>query len=378
MIPKRRAAAPTASLPLILLLQIGANHGQLLSTSAEAFALPTPVVSGLHHGRSSSLTTTRRDDHKARSTSTSTTSSSKPQSTFRSDQLLVSRGMSHRVSVSSASASSSATTALKLSGGSNDGSSKNELSREMMAEFIGTYLIVQIGCGVVCAATYLGAQVGLWQIAAAWSIAVTLAISTTASVSGAHLNPAISFALALLRPSSAFGWTKFIPYVLSQIAGAAFAGGVNFVLFREACAKFEAAKNIVRGTAGSVASASTFGEYWSVSSWTTAFFAEALGTALLSFVIFALTNQRNETTSKNSLLVPPLIGSTVGALISFIAPLTQAGFNPARDFGPRIAAAFAGWGTGIAFQGWWVYVLAPLVGAPLGGLVADKMLYKEE
>ena len=256
---------------------------------------------------------------------------------------------------------------------------RSTLSREMMAEFIGTYLIVQIGCGVVCAATYLGAQIGLWQIAAATSIAVTLAISTTASISGAHLNPAISLALVLLRPTtSAFGWAKFIPYVASQVAGAAFAGGVNFVLFREACAKFETAKNIVRGSAESFVSASTFGEYWSVSSWTTAFFAEALGTAILSFVIFALTNPRNETMSKNSLLVPPLIGSTVGALISFIAPLTQAGLNPARDFGPRIAAAFAGWGKGIAFQGWWVYVLAPLVGAPLGALVADKLLYKEE
>lgn len=134
----------------------------------------------------------------------------------------------------------------------------------------------------------------------------------------------------------------------------------------------------MRGSAESVLSASTFGEYWSLSSWKTAFLAEAFGTAILAFVIFALTNPRNETTSKNSLLVPPLIGSTVGALISFIAPLTQVGFNPARDFGPRIAAALAGWGRGIAFQGWWVYVLAPLVGAPLGAMVADKVLYKED
>mmetsp|Transcript_19786 Transcript_19786/g.42606 ORF Transcript_19786/g.42606 Transcript_19786/m.42606 type:complete len:391 (+) Transcript_19786:1-1173(+) len=387
IISNRRAAttgtATGASSPPFFFFFLLCFFFLLIGASAEAFALPTttttsPVVSAAGGRR-------RLDGHssvKPRTfteiASRSTTDQPHQSKTFTSAQLPLSH---HHAS--------SKFTILGLSGGSDtnccsddDGkdSSSSTLSREMMAEFIGTYLIVQIGCGVVCAATYLGAQVGLWQIAAAWSIAVTLAIATTASISGAHLNPAISLALVLIRPtsSSAFGWAKFIPYVASQVAGATVAGGVNFVLFREACAKFETAKNVVRGSAESFVSASTFGEYWSVSSWSTAFFAEALGTAILAFVIFALTNPRNETTSKNSLLVPPLIGSTVGALISFIAPLTQAGFNPARDFGPRIAASFAGWGKGIAFKGWWVYVLAPFLGAPLGALVADKLLYKEE
>ena len=66
----------------------------------------------------------------------------------------------------------------------------------------------------------------------------------------------------------------------------------------------------------------------------TAFFAESIGTAILAFVIFALTHPKNETMKSG--FVPPLIGLTVGCLISVLAPLTQAGFNPARDFGPRI------------------------------------------
>jgi glycerol uptake facilitator protein len=74
--------------------------------------------------------------------------------------------------------------------------------------------------------------------------------------------------------------------------------------------------------------------------------------------------------------IPPIIGATVGALIAVLAPLTQAGFNPARDFGPRIVAYLAGWKT-VAFQGWWVYVLGPLLGAPFGAAVADKVLYSE-
>ena len=96
---------------------------------------------------------------------------------------------------------------------------------------------------------------------------------------------------------------------------------------------------------------------------------------MLAFVIFALTNPKNETTSKHPFLIPPLIGLSVGALISVIAPLTQCGMNPARDFGPRIIAALAGWGN-VAMKGWWVYVIAPIVGAPLGAWVADKVLYK--
>lgn len=103
----------------------------------------------------------------------------------------------------------------------------------------------------------------------------------------------------------------------------------------------------------------------------TAFFAEAFGTAVLAFVIFSLTNKNNDC-AKNKVFIPPLIGVTVGALIGVIAPLTQAGFNPARDFGPRIIAWLAGW-KGVAFTKWWLYVLAPLVGAPIGAILAEKL-----
>lgn len=107
----------------------------------------------------------------------------------------------------------------------------------------------------------------------------------------------------------------------------------------------------------------------------TAFLAEFLGTGILAFVIFALTNKKNEATMKDG-FAPPIIGATVAALIAVLAPLTQAGFNPARDFGPRIIAFLAGWKT-VAFQGWWVYVLAPLLGAPVGAALADKVLYSD-
>lgn len=92
---------------------------------------------------------------------------------------------------------------------------------------------------------------------------------------------------------------------------------------------------------------------------------------MLAFVIFSLTNKNNDC-QKNKVFIPPLIGATVGALIAVIAPITQAGFNPARDFGPRIIAWLAGW-KGVAFTKWWLYVLAPLVGAPIGAILAEKL-----
>jgi len=262
--------------------------------------------------------------------------------------------------------------ALQLSGGSNEQdtnvSKSPSIVKEMMAEFVGTFLIVQLGCGTVCSAIFKSAQVGLWQIAAVWSIAVTVAISATASISGAHLNPAITFALATARD---FSWRKVLPFIVAQVAGATVAAGVNLALFSDSIAQFEASNNIIRGSIESIASASAFGEYWSVSSWGRAFFAEAFGTAMLAFVIFSLTNPKNETTAESPHLIPPLIGATVGALISVIAPLTQAGFNPARDFGPRIIAWLAGWGT-VAMKGFWVYVVAPIIGAVIGGKLAEK------
>jgi glycerol uptake facilitator-like aquaporin len=106
-----------------------------------------------------------------------------------------------------------------------------------------------------------------------------------------------------------------------------------------------------------------------------AFFAEALGTAILAFVVFCLSNPKNDI-SRNKTFVPPLIGAAVAALIAVLAPVTQCGLNPARDFGPRVVAWLAGWKS-VAFRKWWVYVLAPLIGAPVGAAIADKVLYEE-
>ncbi len=260
--------------------------------------------------------------------------------------------------------------------------------RAYVAEGVGTGIIVFFGTGVVMAAVLTGAQVGLWQVAVVWAIGVTLAIIATRAASDAHLNPAITLSCALFR---GFPWRRVLPYMLAQTIGAAFASGLLFVLVHPLIDAFEAAHGIVRGQPGSELSAMMFGEYapnpamlasvpaLQAVTLPMGMLAEAIGTGMLAFVVFFLTDTRNAGRA-NSSITPALIGLTVAAIISLLSPISQAGLNPARDFGPRIIAFFAGW-EGVAIPGpqWsaiWVYIVAPLIGGPLGAGLAH-LLYRE-
>ena len=258
-----------------------------------------------------------------------------------------------------------------------------DMSSALAGEVLGTYLLVLFGTGSVASAVLSGGQVGLWQVGAVWGFGVTLAIYVSAGLSGAHLNPAVSMSMALLRPAD-FPARRLLPYVGAQLAGAVLAGGTVAALFGPLLRRFEAAREIVRGAPGSELSAMVFGEYFPhpamfgtdaaaralVSPWQAAL-VEAFGTAVLVLVIFALTSPRNAD-RPGANLAPFFIGFTVAVLISLFAPLTQAGWNPARDFGPRLVAFTLGWGR-IAIPGpeggFWVYIVGPLIGGPLGGLV---------
>lgn len=248
-------------------------------------------------------------------------------------------------------------------------------------EFFGTFLLVFFGCGSVAAAVLTGAQVGIFQVAIVWGLGIATAIYLTGALSGAHLNPAVTCALATCGN---FPARRVLPYIAVQCAGAFAAAAVLHAVFAGPLAAFETANAIVRGAPGSEASAMIFGEYFpnpggkpftdemrARVSPGAAFLVEALGTAILMLVIFAVTDERNAGRPRE--LTAATIGLTVTLLISLLAPLTQAGFNPARDLAPRIWSALAGWG-GVPFtaNGWgWltVYVLAPLAGGQVGGIL---------
>jgi glycerol uptake facilitator protein len=249
----------------------------------------------------------------------------------------------------------------------------------MVGEFFGTFLLVFFGCGSVCAAVTTGAQVGVFQVAIVWGLGIATAIYLTGALSGAHLNPAVTLSVAVWN---GFPWRRVPGYWLTQFAGAIAASAVLYLVFGGALAAYETKHGIVRGQPGSEASAMVFGEYFpnpggkplaeaepGLMSQTRAFAAEAIGTAVLLLVIFCTTDPANRNNPQG--LTAATIGLTVTLIISLIGPLTMAGLNPARDLGPRLFSAWAGWGkVPFSANGWgWlmVYVAAPLVGGVLGG-----------
>src|SRR6185503_5950219 len=227
-------------------------------------------------------------------------------------------------------------------------------AREAAAEFFGTFILIAFGVGVV-AQTVLSknANGSFLAINIGWGIGVMLGIYASAGVSGAHLNPAVTLALAVHR---GFPWRKVAPFAIAQIAGAfaAFDGGTRLV-------------------EGATATAGIFATYpQSFLSFAGGFVDQVVGTALLMAGLLAITDQRNA--GPPGYLVAPLIGLLVVAIgVSFGFNAGYA-INPARDFGPRLFTAIAGWGGAVFSAGhgwWWVPIVAPCVGAILGAWLYD-------
>ena len=258
----------------------------------------------------------------------------------------------------------------------------------LIGEFWGTFLLVFFGCGSVCAATTTGAQVGVFQFANVWGLGIATAIYLCGALSGAHLNPAVTVSMAVWAK---FPWKRVVPYFAAQFAGAFVAAAVLYLIFGGALTTFERANGIVRGQAGSEASAMVFGDYFpnpgghpltpearQRMSAPAAFGAEVVGTAVLLLVIFCVTDERNK--ERPRILTAATIGLTVTMLISLLGPLTMACFNPARDLAPRLFSSLAGWGS-VPFEangsGWLtVYIFAPVVGGLLGGALYQSF-FKE-
>ncbi len=267
----------------------------------------------------------------------------------------------------------------------------------VIAEIVGTFILIFFGLGAVHAAVLFGAQSGLWQVAIVWGVAIMLAAYCVGGISGAHINPAMTIAM--------FCWNKFprervLPFIGAQLIGAFLAAAALFMLFSLKIASIEQIKGVQRGKPGSEITACCYGEFYpgpgglaagdeplkmadleqlkSLVSHSQAFFAEVLGTAILAMLVFGMTDLRNSG-SPAAKQAPIFIGLTVSLLISVIAPLTQACFNPARDFAPRLFSALAGWGQ-IALPlghdwGWLtVYIVAPILGAILGGGFYTRIL----
>jgi MIP family channel proteins len=246
-------------------------------------------------------------------------------------------------------------------------------AREAAAEFFGTFILIAFGVGVVAQTvlskqangSYLGINIG-------WGLAVMLGIYASAGVSGAHLNPAVTVALAVHR---SFPWSKVVPYTVAQMAGAFAAAALVFATYREAFTAYDGGTRMVEGA---VATAGIFATYpQPFLSIAGGFVDQVVGTMLLMAGVLAVTDQRN--VAPPAYLIAPLVGGLVVAI--GVAFGFNAGYaiNPARDLGPRLFTFVGGWGSGVFTAGngwWWVPVVAPCAGAILGAWLYDMLVNK--
>lgn len=241
--------------------------------------------------------------------------------------------------------------------------------KKLLGEYIGTLCLTFIGCSTVAIAVLYSSFSSIVPIALIWGAGVTLAIYISKGYSSAHLNPAVSFGFYLLKRISL---KELLSYFLVQFLGGLTAGVFVFLTFQADIILFD-----LPAGEPSLATASIFGEFFpnpgykdlegQVSVLEACLF-EAVGTFLLMLSILIVTTLKS--TQK---FAPILIGLCVAGLIIMIAPFTQCGMNPARDFGPRVAAYFLQWGAvafpKVSFSFFTVYILSPVLGAGLSALI---------
>jgi MIP family channel proteins len=243
--------------------------------------------------------------------------------------------------------------------------------REAAAELLGTFVLIVFGTGVVAEVVLSRRDLGTpLTIHLAWGLAVTMGIYVSAGVSGAHLNPAVTLALAALR---GFAWRKVPAYVVSQMAGAFAGAAVTYLTYREAFDHFDGG---ARQVTGPLATAGVFATYPQpfLSVFPGGFVDQVVGTALLMLGVFAFADRRNAGTATGG---PVLVGALVAVIGMAFGFNAGYAINPARDLGPRLFTFLAGWGGEVFRAGgawWWVPVVAPCLGGLLGGLVYDLLI----
>jgi len=224
--------------------------------------------------------------------------------------------------------------------------------KKYIAEFIGTLVLVLCGCG---AAVIAGMGIdggpsglGLLGISLAFGLAVVTMAYTIGGISGCHINPAISVAMAAAGKLSI---SDLVGYVVAQILGALAGAGILYLLVSNQLG-FEGLGDWALGSNG-------WGEgYLGGYNQTAAFIAEVVFTFIFLLVIFGTTSKIGN---------PAMAGLAIGLALVLVhlvvIPITGTSVNPARSFGP---ALFSG---GIALKQVWLFIIAPIIGALLAAFV---------
>ncbi|XP_057370999.1 aquaporin-9-like isoform X2 [Daphnia carinata] len=248
--------------------------------------------------------------------------------------------------------------------------------RAAFAEFVGTYVLVVIGNGSVAQAQLTHGQKGdYFAVNWGWALGCMLGILVSANVSGGHLNPAVTLALAITRK---FKWKKLPIYWLAQYLGALAASATVLGVYYEAImegrvnGEFRIQKN-----PADPGTAAIFANYPApYSSSGLCLVEEIVATMIFMLVICATTDKRYSKVP--AFLQPFYIG--FGLLSMGLSYGANSGYalNPARDLGPRITSYLGGWGSGVFsfrdYNGFWIFIAGPHIGAILGVCIFELLI----
>jgi len=239
---------------------------------------------------------------------------------------------------------------------------KHGLVAELSAEFLGTLVLILFGAGACAMVALFGTGVpgevvkgGYTNITIGWGLGVTFGIYIAGRITGAHLNPAVTLALAAFR---GFPWRKVIPYCAVQTVAAFVAAAIVFWNYRPA---FQKVDPLLDHTASIFTTFPAFPDLVMAG-----FLDQVIGTALLLALIFAITDERNQILSAS--LNPIMVGLTVVAIGVSFGGMHGYAINPARDFGPRLFTVVAGFKNNGITDGTNQFIV-PIVGPLLGGLL---------
>ncbi|MDQ6683088.1 MAG: MIP family channel protein [Chloroflexota bacterium] len=253
---------------------------------------------------------------------------------------------------------------------------RTTLTQELLAEFLGTFTLIVFGVGVVAQVVLTG-KGDFLSINIAWGLAVVMGVYVAGGVSGAHLNPAVTLALAARR---GFSWNKVIPFWVAQTAGAFVAAALVYLVYKES---FDAIGYGVPNIDKTGTTAGVFSTYAGLAGNATVNAGHAIGlltglidqivgTMMLVMVIVAITDTRNTAPGAN--LAPFIIGLLVVVIGATIGANYGYAINPARDFGPRLFSFFTHGANVFNATGpnfFWVPIVGPLIGGVLGAYVYD-------